>query len=127
MLRRTVVPSFLLFEASSCSSPDHSTPTFSPSVVELIFLETSALTGENVEEGFLKCARIILNKIDSGERVIPAQRRVRACGGEPGRAEVLNWFVFDRRVGPREDGLRDPVRRRITEAAATAARHRHTE
>uniref|UniRef100_A0AAQ4QZL8 RAB4B, member RAS oncogene family n=1 Tax=Gasterosteus aculeatus aculeatus TaxID=481459 RepID=A0AAQ4QZL8_GASAC len=34
---------------------------------ELIFLETSALTGENVEEGFLKCARIILNKIDSGE------------------------------------------------------------
>uniref|UniRef100_A0A1A8JL70 RAB4B, member RAS oncogene family n=1 Tax=Nothobranchius kuhntae TaxID=321403 RepID=A0A1A8JL70_NOTKU len=34
---------------------------------ELMFLETSALTGENVEEGFLKCARNILNKIDSGE------------------------------------------------------------
>ncbi|KAF3692754.1 Ras-related protein Rab-4B [Channa argus] len=34
---------------------------------ELMFLETSALTGENVEEGFLKCARTILNKIDSGE------------------------------------------------------------
>ncbi|KAF7663337.1 hypothetical protein LDENG_00211970 [Lucifuga dentata] len=34
---------------------------------ELMFLETSALTGENVEEGFLKCARIILNKIESGE------------------------------------------------------------
>lgn len=33
---------------------------------ELMFLETSALTGENVEEGFLKCARTILNKIDSG-------------------------------------------------------------
>lgn len=32
-----------------------------------MFLETSALTGENVEEGFLKCARTILNKIDSGE------------------------------------------------------------
>lgn len=32
-----------------------------------MFLETSALTGENVEEGFLKCARSILNKIDSGE------------------------------------------------------------
>lgn len=31
-----------------------------------MFLETSALTGENVEEGFLKCARTILNKIDSG-------------------------------------------------------------
>uniref|UniRef100_A0A8C3G3E3 RAB4B, member RAS oncogene family n=1 Tax=Cyclopterus lumpus TaxID=8103 RepID=A0A8C3G3E3_CYCLU len=34
---------------------------------ELMFLETSALTGENVEEGFLKCARTILSKIDSGE------------------------------------------------------------
>uniref|UniRef100_A0A8C5GA70 Ras-related protein Rab-4 n=1 Tax=Gouania willdenowi TaxID=441366 RepID=A0A8C5GA70_GOUWI len=34
---------------------------------ELMFLETSALTGENVEEGFLKCARLILNKIESGE------------------------------------------------------------
>ena len=30
-------------------------------------LETSALTGENVEEAFVKCARNILNKIDSGE------------------------------------------------------------
>uniref|UniRef100_A0A4W3GSG0 RAB4B, member RAS oncogene family n=1 Tax=Callorhinchus milii TaxID=7868 RepID=A0A4W3GSG0_CALMI len=29
---------------------------------ELMFLETSALTGENVEEAFLKCARTILNK-----------------------------------------------------------------
>ncbi len=34
---------------------------------ELMFLETSALTGENVEEGFLKCARTILNKIESGK------------------------------------------------------------
>ena len=34
--------------------------------VELIFLETSALTGENVEESFLKCSRTILNKIESG-------------------------------------------------------------
>ncbi|CAJ0952354.1 unnamed protein product [Ranitomeya imitator] len=34
---------------------------------ELMFLETSALTGENVEEAFLKCARTILSKIDSGE------------------------------------------------------------
>uniref|UniRef100_A0A8C0VCU5 Ras-related protein Rab-4 n=3 Tax=Passeriformes TaxID=9126 RepID=A0A8C0VCU5_CYACU len=33
---------------------------------ELMFLETSALTGENVEEAFLKCARTILNKIESG-------------------------------------------------------------
>ncbi|KAJ1105584.1 hypothetical protein NDU88_002989 [Pleurodeles waltl] len=34
---------------------------------ELMFLETSALSGENVEEAFLKCARTILNKIESGE------------------------------------------------------------
>ena len=31
-----------------------------------MFLETSALTGENVEETFLKCARQILTKIESG-------------------------------------------------------------
>ena len=34
---------------------------------ELSFLETSALTGENVEEVFLKCTRTILSKIDGGE------------------------------------------------------------
>lgn len=34
---------------------------------ELSFLETSALTGENVEEVFLKCTRSILTKIDAGE------------------------------------------------------------
>lgn len=36
------------------------------SVSELMFLETSALTGENVEEAFVQCARKILNKIESG-------------------------------------------------------------
>lgn len=35
-------------------------------VTELMFLETSALTGENVEEAFVQCARKILNKIESG-------------------------------------------------------------
>ncbi|XP_068923963.1 ras-related protein Rab-4A-like [Petaurus breviceps papuanus] len=34
---------------------------------ELMFLETSTLTGENVEEAFVQCARKILNKIESGE------------------------------------------------------------
>jgi len=34
---------------------------------ELMFLETSARTGENVEETFLKCARTILTKIESGQ------------------------------------------------------------
>lgn len=32
-----------------------------------MFLETSALTGENVEETFLKCAKSILSKIESGK------------------------------------------------------------
>lgn len=31
-----------------------------------MFLETSALTGENVEEVFFKCARTILTKIENG-------------------------------------------------------------
>ena len=47
---------------------------------ELMFLETSALTGENVEEAFLKCARTILNKIDSGE--------TRTDGSGNGRQEL---------------------------------------
>ena len=32
-----------------------------------MFLETSALTGENVEEAFLKCSRTILGKIETGK------------------------------------------------------------
>ena len=35
-------------------------------ILELMFLETSALTGENVEEAFLKCSRTILSKIETG-------------------------------------------------------------
>ena len=34
---------------------------------DLMFLETSALTGQGVEEVFLKCARTILNKIETGK------------------------------------------------------------
>lgn len=34
---------------------------------ELVFLETSAKTGENVEEAFLKCSKTILAKIEAGE------------------------------------------------------------
>ena len=34
---------------------------------ELIFMECSALTGENVAEAFLKAARTILTKIDNGD------------------------------------------------------------
>eukprot|EP01126_Amoeba_proteus_P032394 TRINITY_DN3158_c0_g2_i1.p1 TRINITY_DN3158_c0_g2~~TRINITY_DN3158_c0_g2_i1.p1 ORF type:complete len:122 (-),score=22.73 TRINITY_DN3158_c0_g2_i1:59-424(-) len=34
--------------------------------VGLMFIETSAKTGENVDEVFVKCAKTILNKIESG-------------------------------------------------------------
>ncbi|CAO1402871.1 unnamed protein product [Diamesa hyperborea] len=34
---------------------------------DLIFLETSAKTGENIEESFLKCSKTILAKIETGE------------------------------------------------------------
>lgn len=34
---------------------------------ELIFLETSAKTGDSVEEAFLKCSKTILAKIETGE------------------------------------------------------------
>ena len=37
-----------------------------------MFLETSAMTGENINESFHQCARIILNKIASG----PANHRL---------------------------------------------------
>jgi len=33
---------------------------------EILFLETSALTGEGVEEVFVKVAKMILNKIEDG-------------------------------------------------------------
>lgn len=35
--------------------------------LELMFLETSALTGEGIEEVFLKNARSILTKIETGQ------------------------------------------------------------
>ena len=55
----------LPFPPPSPPSPSsHSLLYLSP---ELSFLETSALTGENVEEVFLKCTRSILSKIDAGE------------------------------------------------------------
>lgn len=45
----------------------HKTNLISFCTLELMFLETSALTGENVEEAFVQCARKILNKIESGK------------------------------------------------------------
>ncbi|CAM2710519.1 unnamed protein product [Rotaria socialis] len=37
---------------------------------ELMFLETSALKNENITEGFIQCARIILRRIESGYFVV---------------------------------------------------------
>ena len=34
---------------------------------DLIFLETSAKTGDSVEEAYLKCSKTILAKIETGE------------------------------------------------------------
>ncbi|MFT7805646.1 ras-related protein Rab-4A [Arapaima gigas] len=51
---------------------------------ELMFLETSALTGENVEEAFVQCARKILNKIESGE--LDPERM--GSGIQPGPSDV---------------------------------------
>ena len=33
---------------------------------ELMFLETSAMTGEHIDEAFLKCSNTILAKIETG-------------------------------------------------------------
>lgn len=63
------LPPHTLFALSSKAGPNLSSLShvlFSFNLAELMFLETSALTGENVEEAFLKCARTILNKIESG-------------------------------------------------------------
>ena len=49
------------------------------SCLELMFLETSALTGENVEEGFLKCARSILSKVDAGMWSNEEKRQTDVC------------------------------------------------
>jgi len=35
-----------------------------------MFLETSALTGENVEDAFNKCAKTILNRIEAGNPTV---------------------------------------------------------
>lgn len=73
-----------------------------------MFLETSALTGENVEEAFLKCARTILNKIDSGEA--PTSRDGSGRQGQVvSKGLVLTSPLPGRRARPREDGLRHSV------------------
>jgi len=69
---------------------------------DLMFLETSALTGEGVSEVFLKCARTILSKIESGvldpdsmnSGVQPGSRKPQVKPGttplSPGKTEKEN-------------------------------------
>jgi len=53
---------------------------------DLMFLETSALTGEGVGEVFLKCARNILTKIETGV-INPESMN---SGVQPGSRKILN-------------------------------------
>lgn len=39
-------------------------------LIEMMFLEASALTGDAVEEMFFKCARSILSKIETGKYLL---------------------------------------------------------
>ncbi len=83
---------------------------------ELMFLETSALTGENVEEAFVQCARKILNKIESGTK-IPAPCALISLQKHLNHAAVLIIWLC-RRAGPGADGFRNPVWRCSAAAAA---------
>ena len=56
---------------------------------EALFLETSALTGENVEEVFLKAARSVLSKIESGSAIILEQTNINIADVEPDR--MAEW------------------------------------
>lgn len=56
---------------------------------DCMFLETSALTGENVDEVFLKCARTVLNRIESG-LIDPVTFAGISGENESGLSEKLN-------------------------------------
>ena len=60
----------------------------------MTFLETSALTGENVEEVFLKTARSILTKIEAGIHICMICDR--ASENQPYISATKNhqFFVF---------------------------------
>ena len=69
----------------------------------MTFLEASALTGENVEEVFLKTARSILAKIEAGPYTM-----VFTC-------VCIMGTLHHRRVGSREDGVGYTIRGQIVE------------
>ena len=80
---------------------------------ELSFLETSALTGENVEEVFMKCARTILAKIDAGKLIFECRWLTRPKQQWSGL--LCSSLPIPRGTGPRPNGIWDSVWRRSTE------------
>jgi len=67
---------------------------------DLMFLETSALSGVGVSEVFLKCARQILSKIDSGT----LDPETMGSGVQHGDSQALRELANRRRAAPAESG-----------------------
>lgn len=62
------------------------------SFTEMMFMETSAMTGENVEEAFLRCARSILTKIESGRWTERTILKFSAPGRNPTCEDLCELF-----------------------------------
>ena len=56
-----------------------------------MFLETSAKTGDSVEEAFLKCSKNILAKIESGEL---DPERIGSGQNKPDSFWLIQYFFF---------------------------------
>eukprot|EP01094_Clydonella_sp_ATCC50884_P026474 TRINITY_DN7269_c0_g1_i3.p1 TRINITY_DN7269_c0_g1~~TRINITY_DN7269_c0_g1_i3.p1 ORF type:complete len:214 (-),score=50.71 TRINITY_DN7269_c0_g1_i3:393-1034(-) len=67
---------------------------------DLMFLETSALTGDGVEEVFLKCSKTILTKIETG--VLDPE--VMGSGVQHGDSRTARELAARRRQGQAEGG-----------------------
>ncbi len=67
---------------------------------DLMFLETSALTGEGVEEVFLKCSKTILTKIETG--VLDPE--VMGSGVQHGDSRTARELAARRRLGQDQGG-----------------------
>ena len=61
-----------------------------------MFLETSAMTGEHIEEAFLKCSNTILAKIETGECV---------CVGEKAEGSRGSIYLFIAVYGVNENAV----------------------
>jgi len=71
---------------------------------ELMFLETSALTGDGVAEVFLKCARTILTKIESGVLDPDAMNSGVQHGTRRGKPDARGAATLDKPPQPQEGG-----------------------